>query len=223
MKLYSGPLSLFGRKAEIALGEKAIAFERVMVPFSQAHGYSPKHPAVLAANPKGQVPVLVDGDLTLFDSTVIFEYLEDAYPTPPLYPTDAKARARCRLMELTADEILVPIVVRLGYRTEPPAGDPVRQAAREAEGRRADAALADRFAMLAGELEGREYFCGAFTVADIAMFMAVLWTQRLRGPKLAAHPALARWYERVGSRPAPVKAAAEIAAADRELSRPLAG
>jgi len=86
MLLYSGPLSLFSRKVEIALGEKALAFERVMVPFSQAAGYTPKHPAVLAANPKGQVPVLIDGDLTLFDSTLIFEYLEDAYPVPPLYP-----------------------------------------------------------------------------------------------------------------------------------------
>ena len=59
MKLYSGPLSLFCRKAEIALKEKGIAFERVMVPFSQTQGYSPMHPAVLAANPKRQVPVLV--------------------------------------------------------------------------------------------------------------------------------------------------------------------
>ena len=79
-------------------------FERIQVAFSQSTGYAPKHPVVLAANPKGQVPVLVDGDLTLFDSTVILEYLEDAYPTPPLYPAEAKARARCRLLELTADE-----------------------------------------------------------------------------------------------------------------------
>lgn len=68
MKLYSGPLSLFSRKVEIALREKGIAFEREMVPFSQAEGYSPKHPDVLATNPKGQVPVLVDGDLRLFDN-----------------------------------------------------------------------------------------------------------------------------------------------------------
>src|SRR5215813_13855713 len=97
MKLYSGPLSLFSRKVEIALGEKGLAFEREMVPFTQAKGYSPKQPAVLAANPKAQVPVLVDGDLTLFDSTVIAEYLEEAYPDHPLFPRDAKARARCRL------------------------------------------------------------------------------------------------------------------------------
>ena len=73
MKLYSGPLSLFSRKVEVALHEKGLPFERVFVPFSQAKGYSPKHPDVAAANPKAQVPVLVDGDLTLFDSTVILE------------------------------------------------------------------------------------------------------------------------------------------------------
>lgn len=53
MHLYSGPLSLFGRKVEIALAEKSIAFDRVMVPFTQSKGYRPKHEAVLAANPKG--------------------------------------------------------------------------------------------------------------------------------------------------------------------------
>jgi glutathione S-transferase len=72
MKLYSGPLSMFGAKAEIAAHEKGIAFELVMVPFEMATLYSPKHPEVLRINPKRQVPVLVDddagGDLEIFDS-----------------------------------------------------------------------------------------------------------------------------------------------------------
>src|SRR3954470_23619322 len=93
--LYVGPLSLFSRKVEIALREKGLDYERVMVPFTQEVGYQPKHPVVLQHNPKRQVPVLVEGDLALFDSTLIFEYLEDAYPTPPLYPAEARARARC--------------------------------------------------------------------------------------------------------------------------------
>lgn len=99
MRLYSGPLSLFSRKVEIALYEKGLDFERVEVTFTQTEGYSPKHPDVTAANPKGQVPVLVDGDLTLFDSTVILEYLEDAYPAPALYPADPREKARCRLVD----------------------------------------------------------------------------------------------------------------------------
>ena len=223
MLLYSGPLSLFSRKVEIALREKGLAFERVMVPFSQAQGYAPKHPAVLAANPKGQVPVLVDGDLTLFDSTVIFEYLEDAYPSPPLYPRDAAARARCRLLELAADEILFAPVRRLTYRTEPPAADPQRQAQVEAEGRAAETAIREQYAGLEARLTGQDYFCGAFSVADIGLFMTVLWILRLQGPRLDGHPALAAWYTRVGARPSAAQAAAEIAAADRELSPALGG
>ncbi len=218
MKLYSGPLSLFSRKVEIALHEKGLSFERVMVPFSQAKGYAPKHPAVLAANPKGQVPVLVDGDLTLFDSTLILEYLEDAYPAPPLRPADPRERARCRLVELTADEILFPLVARLSYRTEPPAHEPARQLAREAEGTRAETAIRDLYVTLEDRLAGREFFCGDFSIADIAMFMTVLFALRLRGPGFGECAALASWHARVGARPAVARIAGEVAAADRELS-----
>lgn len=218
MKLYSGPLSLFARKVEIALHEKSLPFEREMVPFTQAAGYAPKHPAVLAANPKGQVPVLIDGDLTLFDSTVIFEYLEEAYPTPPLYPAGAKPRARCRLIELEADEVLLPMVRNLMYRNAPPDPDRERQLHLESEGARAEAAILAYYGVLTEKLAERHYFCGEFSVADIAMFMSVLFVLRLRGPRLAGFPGLAAWYARVGARPSAALAAAEIAAADRELS-----
>ena len=70
MKLYSGPLSLFTGKVRIALDEKGLEYDIVSVPFSRA-GYQPKHPDVLAINPKAQVPVLVDGPVELYDSTVI--------------------------------------------------------------------------------------------------------------------------------------------------------
>src|SRR5258708_3841956 len=152
VKLYSAPLSLFARKVEIALREKSLPFDRVMVPFTQAAGYAPKHPDVLATNPKGQVPVLVDGDLTLFDSTLILEYLEDAYPTPPLYPAGAKARARCRLIELSADEILLPLVRNLMFRNAPPDPDPERQRLRESEGERAEAAISAYYGGLGATL-----------------------------------------------------------------------
>ncbi|MEZ5670458.1 MAG: glutathione S-transferase family protein [Alphaproteobacteria bacterium] len=107
MKLYAGPLSLYSHKVEIALREKGLAYEAVPVPFSQTAGYAPKHPQVLAVNPKGQVPVLVDGPLSLYDSTVILEYLDEAHPQPPLFPAGAAARARCRLLEVFADEVMI--------------------------------------------------------------------------------------------------------------------
>lgn len=217
MKLYSGPLSLFARKVEIALGEKGIAFEREMVPFTQEAGYHPKHPAVLAANPKGQVPVLIDDDLTLFDSTMIFEYLEDAYPDPPLYPATAKARARCRQLELLADDVMLKPLIPMMRRNSPPDPDPARQRQREDEATRAEAEVAGLYRMFEAQLQGG-HLCGAFSVADIALFMMVLWSLRLGGPALDKTPALAAWYARVGARPPAAKAAAEIAEADRRLS-----
>jgi glutathione S-transferase len=218
MKLYSGPLSLFSRKVEIALREKGIAFEREMVPFSQARGYQPKHPAVIAANPKQQVPVLVDGDLVLFDSTLIFEYLEDAYPEPPLFPESAPERARCRMFDLTADEILLPLIRPFMHRSEPPNPDPERRRAQEAAAEEAELALLRHYDKLQAELGRRDFFCGRPSYADIALFMSILFIQRLKGPRLDGHPGLLAWYGRLLARPAFGGVAGEIAAADRELS-----
>src|SRR6516162_8933922 len=135
MKLYSGPLSMFGAKAEIALHEKGIDFELVMVPFEMKTLYQPKHPEVARINPKRQVPVLVDngpgGDLEIFDSTQVFEYIETIRPAPALWPAEPKARARARLLELKSDEVYFPPIVRLmGLQATP--DDPAAVEARAA-------------------------------------------------------------------------------------------
>ncbi len=220
MKLYSGPLSLFARKVEIALAEKGLAFEREMVAFSQTEGYSPKHPAVLAANPKGQVPVLIDGDLALFDSTVILEYLDDAYPEPALLPREPKARARCRMLELIADEVLLRPLQRLMYRTEPENPDPVRRRQLADDAAKAEAELAVLYGLVAARLEG-PYLCGGYSIADIGMYMSLMYAQRLGGPGLDEVPDLEAWYDRVRERPAVAAVTAEVAVADRLLSRPV--
>jgi glutathione S-transferase len=223
MKLYSGPLSLFSRKVEIALHEKRLSFERIQVPFTQTRGYSPKDPAVLAANPKGQVPVLIDGDLALYDSTVILEYLEDAYPSPALYPQDPKERARCRLLDVFADEVMLAGFRALMHRTEPHTADDPRFLANEVKASEAEPLIAGHLAKLEGELSGRSYLCGAFSAADIAVFMAVFWIRRLGGPSLRATPDLAAWYARLSERPAFARVIEEILAADKELSAPVEG
>lgn len=229
MKLYSGPLSLYSRKVEIALTEKGLfeTCEREMVPFNQQVGYQPKHPAVLAANPKGQVPVFVDSDLTLFDSTVILEYLDEAYPMPPLLPPLSRpgggaARARCRMLELYADEILFPLMRRLGHRSGPPPEDAAERAAQIEAGKQTDAAIAHEFARLDAQLAGQDFFCGALSIADIGLFMTILFIRRLLGPRLDSYPALAAWNERLLRRPGFARAADEIAAADRALTPALA-
>jgi glutathione S-transferase len=221
MKLYSGPLSLFSRKAEIALHEKGLGFQRVMVPFTQTEGYSPKHPEVLAFNPKGQVPVLVDGDLVIYDSTVILEYLEDAYPDPPLYPVTSAGRARCRLHELYADEVMLPPLRSLMHRTSP--SNRESWEAGEAKAKAAEPVLKGQLQALDRSLHGRRYLCDALSVADIATFMTVFYCQRLGGPTLDEYRALLSWFENLLHRRAFAQVASEIMAADEELSQPVEG
>lgn len=219
--LYSGPLSLFARKVEIALREKGLAFERVMVPFNQTTGYDPKHPEVLALNPKAQVPVLSDCGLVLYDSTVINEYLDEAYPEPPLMPDTPVERARCRLDELYADEIMLQALRPLMHRTGPPSPDRDRRIAQEADALIAEEALARHYEVLEQKLAGREFFGGRLSTADIALFMSVLFSLRLGGPSLDGYPQLSAWFARLRQRLAFVQVAAEIAEADRRLSFPV--
>jgi glutathione S-transferase len=220
--LYSGPLSLFARKVEIALGEKGLPFERIMVPFNQTTGYDPRHPEIIALNPKRQVPVMNDAGLVLFDSTVIFEYLEEAYPEPALYPKSPAERARCRLDELYSDEIMHGALRALMHRTTPPNSDQTRRAALEADALIAEAELLRHYAVLDERLAGREFFSENLSVADIALFMSALFAKRLGGPSFTSFEGLAGWFERLSRRPAFAKVGDEIAEADRRLSYPVA-
>src|SRR5215467_3771121 len=170
MRLYSGPLSMFGAKAEIALHEKGISFELVMVPFEMKTLYQPKHPEVARINPKRQVPVLVDGDLEIFDSTQIFEYFETIRPEPPLWPAEPKAKARARLLEMKSDEVYFPPIVRLmGLQAKP--DDPAAVEARAA-------ALAF-YDGLEKEIAGKEWLSGSYSYADIAFYMAQIFGARM--------------------------------------------
>ncbi|GLQ48961.1 glutathione S-transferase family protein [Dyella flava] len=68
-------------------------------------------------SPLRRVPVLIDDDLVLNDSSVICQYLEDKYPTPSLYPADIGQRAKARWLEEFADTRLADVLVwRLFYQ-----------------------------------------------------------------------------------------------------------
>lgn len=196
MKIYSGPLSMFGAKVEIAAREKGVEFDLVMVPFDFERGYAPKHPEVLRINPKHQVPVLVDGKVEIFDSTQIFEYLEDRWPEPPLWPRSAAARAEARKLEVYSDEIFFPHVIRLmGLRGNP---DPVEAP----EWKKARAEIETHYVRMNQLLRDREYLAAQFSYADIAFYMAQFFAARHTVPMTAEHSNLAAWRERVIDRPA---------------------
>ena len=192
--LYSGPLSMFGAKAQIAAMEKGLDFDLVMVPFDFHRLYAPKHPEVLRINPRGQVPVLVDGDVEIFDSTQIFEYLEDLQPEPPLWPRDRAGRARARLLELQSDEVYFPFVIQLMRLQDALAGEPARTAI---EGARASSARMEEL------LADSEWLAGdALTYADIAFYLASFFGERLGAPWPAEFERLHAWRQRMTARPA---------------------
>ena len=195
--IYSGPLSMFGAKVQIAALEKGIDFELVMVPFTKDDAYEPKHPEVLRVNPvKQQVPVLIDDQVELFDSTQIFEYLEDRYPGPahlPLWPQGVAERAVARQLEQKSDEVFFPNVIRLfGLQHDMQSAPAVA----------ACAACARYYDEMEGLLATREYLAGPYSFADIAFYMACIFADRKGARMTEATPRLLAWRSRMGERPA---------------------
>ena len=199
MILYSGPLSLFTAKVRIALAEKNLDYERVEVPFTAADGYQPKHPEVLAHNPKSQVPVLVDGDLVLWDSTVIVEYLDEVAPEPRLLPKGPRARARCRMLELHADEVFFPNVltlIREVFYGDGSASDTIEAARSGITGQHAE--LDRLLATGASEWIGGE----VMTAADVATRLVSFFASGLGAAPSPDLGALHAWIRRMDARAA---------------------
>ena len=91
MTLFSRPTDIHSHRARLVLAEKNINIEISNVP-------GPDLPEdLMDLNPYHSVPTLVDRDLTLYDSRVIIEYLDERFPHPPLMPVDPVTRAQFRL------------------------------------------------------------------------------------------------------------------------------
>ncbi|MBB2495527.1 glutathione S-transferase N-terminal domain-containing protein [Aquipseudomonas ullengensis] len=89
---YSDPADHYSHRVRLVLAEKGVSAEIIDVEGGRC-------PAQLAeVNPYGSLPTLVDRDLSLYESTVIMEYLDERYPHPPLLPVYPVARANSRLL-----------------------------------------------------------------------------------------------------------------------------
>jgi glutathione S-transferase len=82
-------LSPYVRKALVVLEHKGVPYIDPIIPFTGDEGFA-------KLSPLRRVPVLVDGDLALADSSVTCEYLDDRFPAHPIYPADVADRARAR-------------------------------------------------------------------------------------------------------------------------------
>ena len=102
MLVYTSDHSLYCAKLRILLKHKMLSFREVPPPGGSGS------PTYLALVPSGNIPALVDGDLTLTDSEAIAEYLEEKYPEIPMLPDTLAARARSRERSRFADTRLEP-------------------------------------------------------------------------------------------------------------------
>jgi glutathione S-transferase len=204
--LYEHPLSPYAQKVKIALAEKGVPFECRLPDFM-----SGKDDAFAAANPRLEVPALVDGDTRVFDSTIILEYIEDRWPTPPLLPATPAERARVRMLEELCDTYVEPISwaameIRVFRRaTCPLAEQLLARGATQAAGVHRH---------LEGQLAARPWLNGAaFGWGDLAVVPYVEGIANTGNPP-AAGTRLAAWLERVRARPS---VAAAFAAAAQSM------
>ena len=101
LTLYHNDMSLCAQKVRVGLAEKSLEWEnRHLVLRAGEH----QQPWYIKLNRRAVVPTLVDGDQVVPESNVILEYLEEAYPDPPLMPRDPYGRAKVRLWTKQLDE-----------------------------------------------------------------------------------------------------------------------
>lgn len=113
LKYYHAEPAANSLKCMIALKEKDLEFESVYV---DLHKFEQHEPWFLAINPEGQVPVLIHDGHIITQTSVINEYLEDAFPeAPPLRPADPVGKARMRIWNKFIDEHVMNYVSMHGW------------------------------------------------------------------------------------------------------------
>lgn len=194
LKLYDYPDCPYAQKVRVVLAEKELEYETVLVDLRKQEQRAPEF---LRLNPLGKVPVLVDDDEVICDSTIINEYLEDEYPHPRLMPEDSQGRARARWLEDYCDNEFIPYTTQLLVQLRKPDAERDVQQVEQIRDR-----LRRGLYLLRDRLDGSEYLVGPeFGLADAAWAPRMLVLGRLG---FEFEPALApvqAWVDRVRTRP----------------------
>ena len=190
LTLFGAPLSPFVRKARLCLLEKGLDYQlEVVMPFTPPEWY-------LQLNPLGRIPAFKDGELCLADSSVICQYLEDAYEQMTrLYGNNAVERAQIRWLEKYADYELAPLTTFGVFRNrvlKPSSGHVCNEVNVQAA---LNEKLPPHFDYLERQLCERTYFVGdQLSIADLAFACQLINMEHggelidaNRWPALAAH------------------------------------
>jgi len=188
MVLYSGTTCPFSQRCRLVLFEKGMDFEIRDVDLFN------KPEDVATMNPYGQVPILVERDLVLYESNIINEYIDERFPHPQLMPTDPLMCARARLMLFNFERELFIHVHTLEHGM-------IKE--KEIDQEKARLEIRDRLTMLAPLFLKNKYMLGdEFSTLDVAI-APLLWRLDYYGIELSKTAApLMKYGERIFSRPA---------------------
>ena len=193
MVLYSGTTCPFSQRCRFVLFEKGMDFE-----IRDVDLYN-KPEDISIMNPYGQVPILVERDLILYESNIINEYIDERFPHPQLMPADPVMRARARLFLFNFERELFIHVQQLERR------DHNKDTGKMMD--RARMQIRDRLTQLTPIFVKNKFMLGdEFSMLDVAM-APLLWRldhYSIEMPKTAAP--LMKYAERIFSRPAYIEA-----------------
>jgi len=193
MMLYSGTTCPFSQRCRFVLFEKGMDFE-----IRDVDLYN-KPEDISIMNPYGQVPILVERDLILYESNIINEYIDERFPHPQLMPADPVQRARARLFLFNFERELFVHVQVLEKREHSKESSKLMEKAR--------AQIRDRLTQLAPIFLKNKHMLGEeFSMLDVAI-APLLWRLDHYGidlPKVAAP--LLKYAERIFARPAYIEA-----------------
>lgn len=192
MVLYSGTTCPFSQRCRLVLFEKGMDFEiRDVDMFNKPEDIS-------TMNPYGQVPILVERELILYESNIINEYIDERFPHPQLMPADPLQRARARLMLFNFEKELFVHVHTLENEKATASAKALDKARVE---------IRDRLTQLAPLFVKNKYMLGEeFSMLDVAV-APLLWRLDHYGIELSKTAApLMKYAERIFSRPAYIEA-----------------
>lgn len=227
LTLYNHNLSVCVQKVRLALAEKGLDWVRVDLDLMRGEQLAPEY---LKIHPKGLVPALVHDGNAIVESTVILEYLEDAFPDRPLRPASPVERAAMRIWTKIPDDGLHIACAYISFAAAfaeqvvsfhgaegvkkriARIPDPIRAARQKElyEKRMAASTLPEHVRLhdlVLGRIEAtladRPWLAGeGFTLADIAILPYVWRLERLNLAQMwAQRPRLADWFARAKARP----------------------
>jgi glutathione S-transferase len=188
-RLYNTQRCPYARRTRMVLYEKGIDFDVHEVDLSN------KSEEFLSVSPYGKVPVLAVNGISLYESNVVNEYLDEVHQTPRLMPENPEQRALARSWMAFADDYFFPFIFRVRMGSQRGFSEEQIQEAKEK--------LQDSLSRLEHQLEDKDYLIGDYTLADIAHagnFHRLRELAERGDVPLQKYPNVVAWMERLEDR-----------------------